>query len=495
MKMPDPEQEIFDKLPDLTGRLVRLLGKEAVITSDQGRKAFESDGLTAYRQPPMIVALPSCTQEVSEVLKICHELNIKVVPRGAGTSLSGGALPLADGLTLGLSRLNKIIDIDYQNRSVVTECGVTNLAITHAVEDHGFYYAPDPSSQIACTIGGNVAENSGGVHCLKYGLTTNNILGLKMVLMNGDIIELGGKHMQESGYDLIGLVTGSEGLLGVVTEATVRILPKANVVKAMLIGFDDIEKAGECVARTIAAGIIPAGMEMMDNLAINAAEDYCQPGYPRDAEAILIAEFDGVESEVDYFTQCVSELAKELGATSISISKSEEEKNGFWAGRKAAFPAVGRISPDYYCMDGSIPRKKLPIVLRRMNELSKKYGLRVANVFHAGDGNLHPLILYDANVPGELERAELFGADILRLCVEVGGALTGEHGVGVEKRDLMPAMFTKDDLNQQERIKCAFDPNHRLNPGKMFPELHRCAELGKMHIHGGKLLFPDIPRF
>ncbi|HRW29605.1 MAG TPA: FAD-linked oxidase C-terminal domain-containing protein, partial [Emcibacteraceae bacterium] len=283
--------------------------------------------------------------------------------------------------------------------------------------------------------------------------------------------------------------------LGVVTEATLRILPKANVIKAMLIGFDDIEKAGECVASTIASGIIPAGMEMMDNLAINAAEDYCHPGYPRDAAAILIAEFDGVESEVDYFTERVSELAKELGATSIAISQSEEEKNGFWAGRKAAFPAVGRISPDYYCMDGSIPRKKLPIVLRRMNELSKKYGLRVANVFHAGDGNLHPLILYDANVPGELERAEEFGADILRLCVEVGGALTGEHGIGVEKRDLMPAMFTKDDLNQQERIKCAFDPAHRLNPGKMFPELHRCAELGKMHIHGGKLLFPDIPRF
>ncbi|MCB2092713.1 MAG: FAD-binding protein, partial [Alphaproteobacteria bacterium] len=388
MKMPDPEKEILDKLPELTRRLVRLLGKQAVISSDQGRKAFESDGLTAYRQSPMIVALPGSTKDVSEVLKICNELNIKVVPRGAGTSLSGGALPLEDGLTLGLSKLNKIIDIDYQNRCVVSQCGVTNLAITHAVEEQGFYYAPDPSSQIACTIGGNVAENSGGVHCLKYGLTTNNILGLKMVLMNGDIIELGGKHMQESGYDLIGLITGSEGLLGVVTEATLRILPKANVIKAMLIGFDDIEKAGECVASTIASGIIPAGMEMMDNLAINAAEDYCHPGYPRDAAAILIAEFDGVESEVDYFTERVSELAKELGATSIAISQSEEEKNGFWAGRKAAFPAVGRISPDYYCMDGSIPRKKLPIVLRRMNELSKKYGLRVANVFHAGDGNL-----------------------------------------------------------------------------------------------------------
>lgn len=495
MKMPEPEQAILDQLPELSRRLRELLGDQAIVTSAQGRKAYESDALTAYRQSPMIVALPSSTEEVVEVLKICSELNIKVVPRGAGTSLSGGALPLEDGLTLGLSRLTKIIDIDYQNRCVVTECGVTNLAITDAVEESGFYYAPDPSSQIACTIGGNVAENSGGVHCLKYGLTTNNILGLKMVLMSGEIIELGGKYMQQSGYDLIGLITGSEGLLGIVTEITVRILPKPNTARAMLIGFSDVENAGECVARTIASGIIPAGMEMMDKMALNAAEDYCHPGYPREAEAILIAEFDGVVSEVDYFIEQVSKIAKELGATSIEVSKSEEERLNFWAGRKAAFPALGSISPDYYCMDGSIPRKKLPEVLRQMNELSLKYGLRVANVFHAGDGNLHPLILYDANKPGELELAEDFGADILRLCVKVGGALTGEHGVGVEKRDLMHEVFTEDDLAQQERLKCAFDPKHRLNPGKMFPELHRCAELGKMHVHGGKLLFPDIPRF
>jgi glycolate oxidase len=443
----------------------------------------------------MIVALPSTTAEVSDVLKICNELNIKVVPRGAGTSLSGGALPLADGLMLGLSRLNRILEIDYDNRCAVVECGVTNLGITHAVSDDGFYYAPDPSSQIACTIGGNVAENSGGVHCLKYGLTTNNILGVKLILMTGEILEIGGKYLQESDYDLLGLITGSEGLLAVVTEVTVRILPKPDTVRAMLIGFADVESAGACVSQTIASGIIPAGMEMMDNIAINAAEDYCHAGYPRDAAAILIAEFDGITSEVDYFIDRVSKIANDLNATSIAISQSEEERNGFWAGRKAAFPAVGRISPDYYCMDGSIPRKKLPEVLNRMNELSEHYGLKVANVFHAGDGNLHPLILYDANIPGELVKAEEFGADILKLCVQMGGALTGEHGVGVEKRDLMHEMFSKEDLYQQERLKCAFDPKHRLNPGKMFPELHRCAELGRMHIHGGKLLFPEIPRF
>ncbi len=495
MKMPAPEQAILEQLPELIRQLTKLLGKDGLVTSDHGRKAFESDGLSAYRQSPMIVALPKSTFEVSETLKICSQLNIKVVPRGAGTSLSGGALPLEDGLTLGLSRLNQIIDIDYINRCVVSQCGVTNLAITDAVEDQGFYYAPDPSSQIACTIGGNVAENSGGVHCLKYGLTTNNILGLTMVLMSGEIIELGGKYMQESGYDLLGLITGSEGLLGVVTEITLRILPKPITARAMLIGFSNVENAGCCVAETIVAGIIPAGMEMMDKLALNAAEDYCAPGYPREAEAILIAEFDGVQSEVDYFIERVSKIATKLGATSIAVSNSEQERNNFWAGRKAAFPAVGRISPDYYCMDGSIPRKKLPEVLKAMNVMSEKYQLRIANVFHAGDGNLHPLILYDANIEGQLKRAEEFGADILKLCVAVGGALTGEHGVGVEKRDLMYEMFNQDDLNQQQRLKCAFDPKQRLNPGKMFPKLHRCAELGKMHVHGGKLLFPDLPRF
>jgi glycolate oxidase len=373
--------------------------------------------------------------------------------------------------------------------------GVTNLAISNAVAEDGFYYAPDPSSQIACTIGGNVAENSGGVHCLKYGLTTNNVLGLELVLIDGEVIRIGGPHMDAEGYDLLGLLTGSEGLLAVVTEVTVRILPKPETARALLVGFPSSEDAGACVAGVIGAGIIPGGMEMMDRPAIHAAEDFVHAGYPRDVEALLIVELDGPETEVDYLIGRVEEIAKANNAVGLRVSQSEEERIRFWAGRKAAFPAVGRISPDYYCMDGTIPRGRLPEVLSRMTALSKQYGLRVANVFHAGDGNLHPLILYDANEPGELERAEAFGADILRLCVEVGGVLTGEHGVGVEKRDLMPAMFSEDDLKQQQRVKCAFDPKSLLNPGKVFPILHRCAELGRVHIHRGQVRFPDIPRF
>lgn len=373
--------------------------------------------------------------------------------------------------------------------------GVTNLAITHAVQDDGFYYAPDPSSQIACTIGGNVAENSGGVHCLKYGLTTNNVLGIELVTMDGEIMRIGGKHLDSEGYDLLGIAIGSEGLLGVVTEVTVRLLPKPETARALLIGFPSSEAGGDCVAQVIGSGIIPGGMEMMDKPAIIAAEDFVHAGYPMDCEALLIVELDGPEAEVAHLIDRVREIAEGLGATSLRISESDEERATFWAGRKAAFPAVGRLSPDYYCMDGTIPRNKLPLVLKRMNEMSAQYGLGVANVFHAGDGNLHPLIMYDANNPGELEKAEEFGADILKLCVEVGGVLTGEHGVGVEKRDLMPAMFTEEDLNQQQRVKCAFDPDGLLNPGKVFPQLHRCAELGRMHIHKGKIPFPDIPRF
>src|SRR3546814_624130 len=364
-----------------------------------------------------------------------------------------------------------------------------------AVEAEGFYYAPDPSSQIACTIGGNVAENSGGVHCLKYGLTTNNLLGLEMVLMDGTVLRLGGKHLDAGGYDLLGIMTGSEGLLGVITEVTVRLLRKPETARALLLGFATNEQAGDAVAAIIAAGIIPGGMEMMDRPAIHAAEDFVHAGYPRDVEALLIVELDGPQAEVDHLIGEVSSIAAAKGAVSSRVSESEAERLSFWAGRKAAFPAVGRISPDYYCMDGTIPRARLPQVLKRMRELSEHYGLRVANVFHAGDGNLHPLILYDANKPGELERAEDFGADILRLCVEVGGVLTGEHGVGVEKRDLMGAMFNEIDLKQQQRVKCAFDPEALLNPGKVFPRLHRCAELGRMHIGGGKLPFPDLPRF
>jgi glycolate oxidase len=418
-----------------------------------------------------------------------------VVPRGAGTSLSGGALPLADGVLLVMSKFNKVLEIDYENRVAVVQPGVTNLGVTDAVAGRGFYYAPDPSSQIACSIGGNVAENSGGVHCLKYGLTANNVLGIEMVLVTGETIRLGGKHLDSEGYDLLGLMTGSEGLLGVVTEVTVRILRSPEAARALLIGFPSSEDAGRCVADIIGAGIIPGGMEMMDRPAIHAAEDFVHAGYPRDAEALLIVELDGPHREVELLLGRVEEMARVNKAETIRVSKSEVEREAFWAGRKAAFPAVGRISPDYYCMDGTIPRKELPKVLKRVRELSKQYGLRVANVFHAGDGNLHPLILYDANKPQQLEKAEAFGADILRLCVEVGGVLTGEHGVGVEKRDLMPEMFSKADLAQQERVKCAFDPKHLLNPGKMFPELHRCAELGRMHVHKGHVPFPNLPRF
>jgi glycolate oxidase len=434
-------------------------------------------------------------EQVATVLRYCKEVGLKVVPRGAGTSLSGGALPLADGVLLGMAKFNRILEVDYDNRCVVAQPGVTNLAITKAVENAGFYYAPDPSSQIACSIGGNVAENSGGVHCLKYGLTTNNILGIEAVLIDGEVIRLGGKHLDSEGYDLLGVMTGSEGLLGVVTEVTVRILPKPTTARVVLIGFAAVEDAGNCVAAVIAAGIIPAGMEMMDKLAVHAAEAFVNVGYPLDVEALLLIELDGAPAEVDHLIAKVQAIAGDHGATMMRLSGDEAERLALWSGRKAAFPAVGRISPDYYCMDGTIPRARLAEVLARMRALSERYRLAVANVFHAGDGNLHPLILYDANKPGEIERAEEMGADILRLCVEVGGVLTGEHGVGVEKRDLMGTMFDDRDLAHQQRLKCAFDPDGLLNPGKVFPQLHRCAELGRLHVHAGRLPFAELPRF
>ncbi len=495
MRMPEPDPRAFAQRDELIAELSRLIGPDKVVHDEAGLRAFECDGLTAYAQVPLLAVLPETTAEVSEVLARCHARDIKVVPRGAGTSLSGGALPLADGVLLGLGKFNRILEIDFDNRCVVAQPGVTNLAITQAVSDAGFYYAPDPSSQIACSIGGNVAENSGGVHCLKYGLTANNLLGIEMVLMNGEVIRLGGKHLDAEAYDLLGVMTGSEGLLGVITEVTVRILKSPELARALLLGFPTSEAAGDCVAKVIADGIIPAGMEMMDKPAVAAAEAFCQAGYPLDVEALLIVELDGPAAEVDFLIDRVADIARTAGAASVRASQGEEERLRFWAGRKAAFPAVGRISPDYYCMDGTIPRHRLPDVLSRMREMSAKYDLRVANVFHAGDGNLHPLILYDANVPGELERAEAFGADILKLCVEVGGVLTGEHGVGVEKRDLMGEMFSETDLNQQQRLKCAFDPGNHLNPGKVFPTLHRCVELGRMHVHRGQVPFPDLPRF
>ena len=495
LRMPPADAGVLARREQIIEGLRRIIPGEGVIVTEDERRAYESDGLTAYRQLPMVVVLPSTTQQVSEALRFCKDNGVKVVPRGSGTSLSGGALPLEDAVLLGLGKFNRILDVDFANRCVVAQPGVTNAAITFAVQHAGFYYAPDPSSQIACSIGGNVAENSGGVHCLKYGLTTNNLLGIEVVLMNGEVVRLGGKYMDAPGYDLLGVMTGSEGLLGVVTEVTVRILRKPPTARAVLLGFSSSEEAGNCVAEVIGAGIIPGGMEMMDRPAIHAAEEYVHAGYPLDVEALLIVELDGVAPEVDHLIGEVERIARASGAVSVRVSRNEGEREAFWAGRKAAFPAVGRISPDYYCMDGTIPRKALPTVLARMREMSDKYGLACANVFHAGDGNLHPLILYDANKPGELERAEAFGADILKLCVEVGGVLTGEHGVGVEKRDLMGEMFNETDLAQQQRVKCAFDPGGLLNPGKMFPQLHRCAELGRVHVHRGQVRFPDLPRF
>src|SRR5437867_4578378 len=489
--MPKPDPAVLQRRAEIADALRRIVPGEGVIDAPEELRAYETDGLTAYRQPPMLVVLPSTVEQVSAILAYCHANGVKVVPRGAGTSLSGGALPVADGIVLGMAKFNRILAIDYANRCAVVQPGVTNLAITEAVTAEGFYYAPDPSSQIACTIGGNVAENSGGVHCLKYGLTANNVLGLQMVLPTGEVLRLGGRHLDAEGYDLLGLMIGSEGLLGVVTEVTVRILQRAECARGVLLGFPSSEAAGACVAAIIGAGIIPGGMEMMDKPAIHAAEAFVHAGYPLDVEALLIVELDGPQIEVDHLMATVERIGRECGAIYQRASQSEEERSKFWAGRKAAFPAVGRISPDYYCMDGTIPRARLPEVLNRMQEMSGRYGLRVANVFHAGDGNLHPLILYDANAPGELETAEAFGAEILKLCVEVGGVLTGEHGVGVEKRDLMPAMFSEEDLNQQQRLKCAFDAEGLLNPGKVFPKLHRCAELGRLHVHAGKLPFPD----
>src|ERR1035437_4385154 len=493
--MPAPDQAVLGRRDTIVAALRAIVPGEGVIDSAAEMVPYESDGLMAYRQPPMVVVLPDTSEQVSQVLKYCFEQGFKVVPRGAGTSLSGGALPLADGVLLGLGKFKRIREIDFDNRVVVTEPGVTNLAISQAVAHAGYYYAPDPSSQIACSIGGNVAENSGGVHCLKYGMTTNNVLGCEIVLITGEVLRLGGKHLDAEGYDLLGLINGSEGLLGVVTEVTVRILKKPETARAVLIGFPSSEDAGPCVSAIIVAGIIPGGMEMRNKPSIHAVEDFVHAGYPVEVEALLIVEVDGPLAEADDLIERIEIIASKCHAVSCEASTSEQQRLLFWAGRKAAFPAIGRISPDYYCMDGTIPRAKLPLVLARTKEMSEKYGLRVANVFHAGDGNLHPMILYDSNKPDELDRAEQFGAEILKLCVEVGGVLTGEHGVGVEKRDLMPVMFSEIDLNAQQRVKCAFDAKGLLNPGKVFPVLHRCAELGRIHISGGKLPFPDIPRF
>jgi len=493
--LPTPDADLIGRREDIVRALRSLVAAGNVVEDELRLAAYESDALTAYRQRPLAVVLPETTAEVAAVLAFAHREGVKVVPRGAGTSLSGGALPAADAIVVALGKFNRILDIDYPNRCVVAQCGVTNLAISHAVAAEGFYYAPDPSSQIACTIGGNVAENSGGVHCLKYGLTTNNVLGVELVTPQGEIVRLGGKHLDAGHYDLLGLTVGSEGLIGIVTEVTVRILRRPQTARALLIGFPDIGSAGACVAAIIARGIIPAGMEMMDRPAIAAAEAFVHAGYPLDVEALLIVELDGPAVEVDDLIGRVEAIAAANDAVGIRVSTNERERLAFWAGRKAAFPAVGRISPDYYCMDGTIPRRELPRVLGAIGALQERHGLRVANVFHAGDGNLHPLILYDANVPGETDRAEAFGADILRLCVDAGGVLTGEHGVGIEKRDLMTYQFDAVDLEVQHRVKHAFDPDVRFNPGKVFPTLRRCAEQGREHVHAGAERFPQLPRF
>ncbi|HEX2238596.1 MAG TPA: FAD-linked oxidase C-terminal domain-containing protein [Gammaproteobacteria bacterium] len=472
-----------------------FLPADAVLVDVEDLRPYECDGLSAYRELPMMVVLPDTVDQVRQILRILSEREIPVVARGAGTGLSGGALPLSNGVLLGLAKFNRILNIDPDNRCATVQPGVRNLAVSEAAAPYGLYYAPDPSSQVACSIGGNVAENSGGVHCLKYGLTVHNLLELKVVIIGGELLTIGSTALDSPGYDLLALMTGSEGMLGVIVEATVKLLPKPELAQVVMASFDKVEDAGNAVAEIIGAGIVPAGLEMMDNPAICAAEAFVHAGYPTEAAAILLCELDGTLPEVEEQVERVRDLLEAHHAAEVRIAKDPQEQARFWAGRKAAFPAVGRISPDYYCMDGTIPRKHLAFVLARMTELSEEYGLRVANVFHAGDGNLHPLILYDANIPDQLERAEAFGGKILELCVEVGGTITGEHGVGVEKINQMCVQFRSDEIAQFHAVKAAFDPKGLLNPGKAVPSLHRCAEFGRMHVHGGQLPRTDIPRF
>jgi glycolate oxidase len=472
-----------------------FLAADAVLDDAEELKPYECDGLTAYRQTPLLVVLPETIEQVQRVLRVCTDHQVPVVARGAGTGLSGGALPLADGVLLVLAKFNSILSIDTGNRTARVQPGVRNLAISEAVDAYGLYYAPDPSSQIACSIGGNVAENAGGLHCLKYGLTVHNILALEVLTMDGERLTIGAQSLDAAGYDLLALLTGSEGLLAIIVEITVRLLPKPECARVLLAAFDDVGAAGSAVGRIIAEGIIPAGLEMMDNAAVRAAEDFVHAGYPTDAAAILLCELDGTDREVADRVEQVTALLEDCHATEVRVARDDEERARFWAGRKAAFPAVGRLAPDYYCMDGTIPRRELSRVLTRTAELSEEYGLPVVNVFHAGDGNLHPLILYDANRDGEVVRVEELGAKILELCVEVGGTITGEHGVGIEKIDQMCVQFAAAELHHFHAVKSAFDKHKLLNPGKAVPTLARCAELGGMHVHGGQLPFPDLERF
>lgn len=480
---------------DFLNLLRNILPEHGLLVETEDLHPYECDGLSAYRQLPLAVCLPESEAQVQQVLKLCHQHAVPVVARGAGTGLSGGALPLGNGVILSLARFKNIISIDAEARTARVQPGVRNLAISQAAAIYQLYYAPDPSSQIACTIGGNVAENSGGVHCLKYGLTVHNLLRLRVITIEGEILEIGNEALDCAGYDLRALLTGSEGMLAVITEVTVKLLAKPERAQVILAAFDDVQKAGQAVGDIISAGIIPAGLEMMDTLAIQAAEDFVHAGYPCDAAAILLCELDGLNEEVSEQMLLLHDILQNSGAISLRTAVDEAERLKFWAGRKAAFPAVGRLSPDYYCMDGTIPRRQLPHVLQRISELSAEYDLRVANVFHAGDGNLHPLILYDANIPGELERTEEFGGKILELCVAVGGTITGEHGVGIEKIDQMCTQFAVPELTLFHEIKRAWDESRLLNPGKAVPALHRCAELGAMHVHAGQLKHPELPRF
>ncbi|MFV8833667.1 FAD-linked oxidase C-terminal domain-containing protein [Aquisalimonas sp.] len=479
--------------------LIRRLGEalqgDNLLVDDEAMRPYECDGLSGYRQMPQVVAIPETVEEVRQVLRTCSEMNVPVVARGSGTSLSAGALPHPQGVLLSLARFNQILDIDHDRRIATLQPGVRNLAISEAAAPYGLYYAPDPSSQIACSIGGNVAENAGGVHCLKYGLTVHNVLEVTMITMDGEQVTIGSEALDSPGFDLLAAITGSEGMLGVIVEIKVKLLPNPPTKDVLLAAFNDVETAGNAVAGIIAAGIIPGGLEMMDGPAIQAAEDFVHAGYPTEAAAILICELDGSADDVEAQREHVCRLLEEFGSEDIRVAQNDDEKARFWAGRKAAFPAVGRISPDYYCIDGTIPRRQLAYVLQEMQKLSDDYGLRVVNVFHAGDGNLHPLVLYDGNVPGEFERTEELGGKILELCIAVGGTVTGEHGVGMEKINQMCVQFQTPDLNQFRALKNAFDPQGLLNPGKAIPTLNRCAEFGAMHVHHGELPHPDIPRF
>jgi glycolate dehydrogenase FAD-linked subunit len=480
---------------EMVQALRAILPAASLLFEHEDVKPYECDGLSAYRQVPMIVALPENERQVQQILKLCHERGVPVVPRGAGTGLSGGALPLGNGVLLSLAKFMRILEIDPIARTARVQPGVRNLAISEAATPYGLYYAPDPSSQIACTIGGNVAENSGGVHCLKYGLTVHNVLKLRVITIDGEIMEIGNTALDAPGYDLLALMTGSEGLLGVVTEITVKLLPRPESAQVVMAAFAEIETAGAAVANVIAAGIIPAGLEMMDQAATVAVEHFVHAGYPTDAAAILLCESDGTPEEVADEVRRVSDIMEKTGATFTRVSRSDAERLKFWAGRKAAFPAVGRISPDYYCIDGTIPRRKIADVLKRIAEMERKHGLRCANVFHAGDGNLHPLILYDANKPDELHRTEAFGAEIMELCIAVGGTITGEHGVGVEKINQMCVQFQAPELETFHGVRHAFDEHALLNPEKAIPTLRRCAEFGRMHVHAGEEKFPELPRF